>query len=57
MYHQIQKKNTFTPSTEPEPMWHHPHLAPMKVCEEKFPNLRVFQFTVTNFSEQIVALY
>jgi hypothetical protein len=57
MYHQIQKKYTVTPITPPHLIWLHPHLAPIKVCEEKHPNLGVFKCTATNFSEQTVVLY
>jgi len=47
-----KKKYTVTPSRVPLPIWLLPHLAPIKVCEEKCPNLRVCKFTATNFRKQ-----
>jgi len=52
-----KKKYAVTPSTITHPIWLLPHLAPIKVCKEKCPNLRAFTITATNFSEQTVALY
>jgi len=42
---------------------HHPHLAPMEVCTQKFPIMWYFiycyhpQYATTNWGEQVVALY
>ena len=47
---------------------HHPHLAPMEVCTQKFPIMWYFnvlppsthchpRYTTTNWGEQVVALY